>query len=119
LVTGEMMRAVASGAGEIARGEFSPAGFAVPSVCGILAGVAADKEKLRTLPGSGATFLILLHFPVFSNFRVGAVIRWVPAFSAGRLWTTGHDHASRRPVGVLVRDSDIATGRSASVWSEI
>ena len=37
--------------------------------CGILAGAAAYKEKLRTLPVSGATFLILLLLSRILEFR--------------------------------------------------
>jgi hypothetical protein len=58
--------------------------------CGILAGAAAYKEKLRTLPVSGATFLILLHFPVFSNLRVGTVIQVGPRYFS---WTALDDRS--------------------------
>jgi hypothetical protein len=68
--------------------------------------------------GTGATFLILLQFPYSRISGLARSFGESPLFQldgSGRPVMT-MPHAV---VGVLVRDSDIAAGRSASVWSEI
>ena len=70
--------------GRSRRGNSFPRGVAVPSVFGVLADTAEYNEKSgpcraaanitrMQLPGSGATFSILLHFSVFPNCRI---CRW-------------------------------------------
>jgi hypothetical protein len=97
------MRAAVNGTGQVAAGKYFPRGVAVPSVFGVLADTAVYNKKIRAcraaanitrvqLPGSGATFSILLHFLVLPNCRICRWCGYEQKLSGGEPTGDGADY---------------------------